>query len=300
MRVVAALGGNALLRRGEPLTEDAQQQNVEVAAAAIAAIAREHEMIVTHGNGPQVGLLALEAESYKDVPPYGLDVLGAESQGMIGFMLEQALRNALPEAAVATILTSVLVDQNDPALASPSKPVGPVYSEPVARRLAAERGWTVAPDGDAFRRVVPSPEPRSILELPAIGLLIKSGVLVICAGGGGVPVVRTQDGRLSGVEGVVDKDLTAGLLAESLRADRLLLLTDVPAVFAGWGTRNEKRIDRATPATLRAMNFAAGSMGPKINAACRFVERTNGTAAIGALSDASLLLAGRSGTLITR
>lgn len=298
MRVVVALGGNALLRRGEPPTEDAQWRNVHVAAEAVASIASEHETIVTHGNGPQVGLLALEAEAYKDVPPYGLDVLGAESQGMIGFMLEQALRNTLPDVPVATILTSVVIDAKDSALSLPTKPVGPVYDEVMARRLATDRGWTVAPDGPFYRRVVPSPLPLEILELRAITALISAGILVICAGGGGVPVIRNTDGELSGVEGVVDKDMTAALLAESLDADWLLLLTDVSAVMADWGTPNARRISRATPDELLALDFAAGSMAPKVEAACRFVERTGRTAGIGALSDAASILKGRAGTVI--
>jgi carbamate kinase len=298
MRVVVALGGNALLRRGEPPTEDAQWRNVQIAAEAVAAIASRHETVVTHGNGPQVGLLALEAEAYKEVPPYGLDILGAESQGMIGFMLENALRNKLPNVPVATLLTSVVIDATDSALSRPTKPVGPVYDEAVARRLASDRGWTLAPDGEFFRRVVPSPLPQEILQLPAISALILAGIMVICAGGGGVPVRRGANGKFAGVEGVVDKDMTAALLAESLRAQWLLLLTDVPAVLADWGTPNARPISRSSPSDLRALDFAAGSMGPKVAAACRFVERTGGTAAIGALSDAASLLTGEAGTII--
>jgi carbamate kinase len=298
MRVVVALGGNALLKRGEPLTEDVQQRNVLAAAGAVAAIAREHQVIVTHGNGPQVGLLALESEAYKDVPPYGLDVLGAESQGMIGFLLEQALRNALPGHAIATILTSVLVDADDPAFARPSKPVGPVYSGDAAKKLRAERGWTIAADGANFRRVVASPEPLRILEMDAIQVLIENGILVICAGGGGVPVCKDARGSLAGVEGVVDKDLTSSLLAQALHADRLLLLTDVDAVYYGWRTPECRPVRSATPAELRRLTLEAGSMAPKVEAACRFVERTGGAATIGALADASAMLSGEKGTLI--
>ena len=300
MRVVVALGGNALLRRGEPLTEETQQRNVNLAAQAIASIAREHNVIVTHGNGPQVGLLALESEAYKEVPPYGLDVLGAESQGMIGFFLEQALRNALPDRSVATLLTSVLVDAGDPAFSHPTKFVGPAYCWDAASELAKARGWLIAPDGKSYRRVVPSPEPRAILELPAIDALVHAGVLTICAGGGGVPVIRKPDGSLEGVEGVIDKDLTSALLAEQLEAGFLLLLTDVANVQTGWGTPDARPIGKTTSAELRALEFAAGSMRPKVEAACRFVERTGGIAAIGALTDAEAILRQEAGTIVTR
>ena len=299
MKIVVALGGNALLRRGEPMTEDAQLRNVEVAAQAVATLARDHQVVVTHGNGPQVGLLALESEAYKDVPPYGLDVLGAESQGMIGFMLEQALRNELPQAAVATLLTSVLVDLNDPAFARPSKPIGPVYSPEIAAGLVKERGWTMAPDAGGLRRVVPSPQPLRVMELDAISVMVDAGILVICGGGGGVPVARMPDGRIEGVEGVIDKDMTSALLAEEIGADVLLLLTDVDAVRLGWGTPQARALGQTTPAQLERHQFAAGSMGPKVEAAVRFVRRTGRTAVIGAMSDAVDILDGHKGTIIT-
>jgi carbamate kinase len=298
-RVVVALGGNALLRRGEPADAATQRANVVRAVRAVAAVARRHEVVVTHGNGPQVGLLALQAEAYRDVAPYPLDVLGAESEGMIGYLLEQELMNALPGRPVATLLTQVSVDAADPAFAEPSKPIGPVYDEPAGRRLAAERGWAVAPDGDGVRRVVASPRPRAILEVAAIRLLLAAGVLVVCTGGGGIPVTITADGAVHGVEAVVDKDRAAALLAECLGAEALLLLTDVPRVVAGWGTPVAVELDRATPAQLREETFAAGSMGPKVEAACRFAERTGGLAAIGALEDAEAILAGRAGTRIS-
>src|SRR5215207_1765841 len=230
MRVVAALGGNALLRRGQPLDAATQRRNIGVAAAALAAVARAHELIVTHGNGPQVGLLALQAEAYQEGGAYPLDVLGAESEGMIGYLLQQGLRNALPSRDVATLLTQVVVDAREPAFASPTKPIGPVYEAAEAAAVAAARGWAVRPDGARWRRVVASPEPAAIVELETIRLLVDAGVLVICAGGGGVPVIAAGDGTLSGVEAVVDKDLAAALLAIELDADALLLLTDVPAV----------------------------------------------------------------------
>ena len=298
MRIVIALGGNALLRRGERADADTQRMNVEAAARAIADVAREHEVILTHGNGPQVGLLALQAEAYRDVPAYPLDVLGAESEGMIGYVLEQALRNELPGREIATLLTQVAVDPDDPAFSRPTKPIGPVYAPSTAARLAAERGWTVAADGDRMRRVVPSPEPEEILELSTIRLLVDAGVLVVCAGGGGIPVVVTAGVQVRGVEAVIDKDLAAALLAWKLEADVLVMLTDVDGVYEGWGTPDARRIDRTTPDTARAMTLAAGSMGPKVEAARRFVERTGGRSAIGRLQDAAALVEGRAGTEI--
>ena len=297
-RVVVALGGNALIRRGERAEAATQRANIVRAVRAVAAVARHHEVVITHGNGPQVGLLALQAEAYREVAPYPLDVLGAESEGMIGYLLEQQLMNALPGRPVATLLTQVSVDATDPAFGTPSKPIGPVYDEPAGKRLAAERGWALGPDGDGVRRVVASPEPRAILELATIRLLTAAGVLVVCTGGGGIPVTISTDGEVRGIEAVVDKDRAAALLAEQLGADVLLLLTDVPRVVAGWGTAAAVELDRATPAQLRDVTFAAGSMGPKVEAACRFVERTSGRAAIGALDDAEAILAGRAGTQI--
>ena len=293
-RLLVALGGNALLRRGERADAATQRRHAVAAAALLAAAAEAHELVVTHGNGPQVGLLALEAEAYEAVPPYPLDVLGAETQGMVGYLLAQAFANASARP-VATVLTQVVVDADDPAFAAPSKPIGPVYDEPTARMLAAARGWSVARDGEAFRRVVASPEPRELVELPAIEVLLDSGAVVICAGGGGIPVVR--DGtRLRGVEAVVDKDRTAALLAESLAADRLVILTDVSHVERGWRTRNALPIETATPRALRRLSFAAGSMAPKIDAACSFVERTGRPAAIGALAELAEVVAGTAGT----
>ncbi|MHB1243646.1 MAG: carbamate kinase [Gaiellaceae bacterium] len=296
MRVVVALGGNALLRRGEAPEPAAQRRNVDRAVASIAELAREHEVVLTHGNGPQVGLLALQAEAYAQVPAYPLDVLGAESEGMIGYLLEQGLRNELPGREVATLLTQVVVDPGDPAFAAPAKPIGSVYPEADARRLAAERGWAVAPDGDGFRRVVASPEPLEIVELDAIRVLLDGGVLPICVGGGGIPVSR--NGRLVGVEAVIDKDKAAGLLAERLGAEALLLLTDVEAVELDWGTPDARPLGTVTVDALREHAFAPGSMAPKVAAACRFVEATGGKAAIGALDRAAEILAGGSGTTV--
>jgi carbamate kinase len=295
-RIVAALGGNALLRRGEPPDAATQQRNVDVAVHALAELAREHELVVTHGNGPQVGLLALQSAAYSEVDPYPLDVLGAESEGMIGYLVEQGLENALPDRRVATLLTQVVVDGRDPAFQRPTKPIGPVYDQTTAATLAHDRRWSIARDGSGFRRVVPSPEPREIVELDAIRMLVEAGIVVVCAGGGGIPV--TRNGSLRGVEAVIDKDLAAALLAEQLEADVLLLLTDVAAVEADWHTPNARPIRSASPDELRAMTFAAGSMGPKVEAACRFVERTGRIAGIGSLADAREIVAGRRGTLI--
>jgi carbamate kinase len=297
-RLVVALGGNALLRRGEPLTAEIHRRHAAEAMAAVAEIAATHDVVLTHGNGPQVGLLALQASAYDDVPPYPLDVLGAESEGMIGYVLEQELQNLLPGRTAVTVLTQVVVDPEDPAFGAPTKPIGPVYTEEQARRLERERGWSIAPDGEHFRRVVPSPEPLRIVELAAIRMLVDAGALVVCTGGGGIPVTMNGAGTLRGVEAVIDKDLAGELLARSLEADVFLMLTDVPAVLRGWGTPEAAPIGRTTATELRAMAFANGSMGPKVDAACRFVESTGGTAAIGALEDASRIVAGEAGTVV--
>ncbi len=290
--LVIALGGNALLKRGESPDVGRQRANVEAAADALAAVACAHRLVITHGNGPQVGLLALQPEASP------LDVLGAETEGMIGYLIEQALGNRLPGRSVATLLTQVVVDTADPAFSEPTKPIGPVYPEAEARRLAAERGWAVAPDGASYRRVVASPQPLDVVELRTIRLLLDAGVTVVCAGGGGVPVAAGADGRLHGVEAVIDKDLSAALLAERLGASMLVMLTDVEAVVAGWGTSGAEPIRTIDPASLRAMRFASGSMGPKVEAACRFVEATGATAAIGSLAAAAEVVRGRSGTLV--
>jgi carbamate kinase len=299
MRILVALGGNALLRRDQPADAATQRRNVEDAAAGLAELAAEHDIVITHGNGPQVGLLALQSESYRSVTPYPLDVLGAESEGMVGHLIEVALRNRLPEQEIVTVLTETVVDPDDPAFAEPTKPIGPVYSSAEAGRLRAERGWVLGRDGERFRRLVPSPEPRAISELRALRLLIEAGMVVICAGGGGIPVTVGADGRLRGVEGVVDKDLTAALLARKLDADLLLMLTDVDAVYLGWGSADEHPLREVEADQLRAMSFAAGSMGPKVEAACRFAERTGRPAAIGALADAARIIRGEAGTRVT-
>ena len=300
MLVVMALGGNALLRRGEPLEAGVQRRNLLTAVAkSVAPTARKHRLVITHGNGPQIGLLVLQAAAYKEVQPYPLDVLGAESEGMIGYLIEQALASELPGREIATLLTQVEVDATDPAFARPSKPIGPIYGESAARQLAARTSWTLVPDGGGYRRAVPSPAPRRIRELNAIRLLMQSGVIVICAGGGGIPVTTTPDGTVRGVEAVIDKDLSSALLAEAIGADALLLLTDVPAVWTKWPMAEGQPIGHVTPVELRALAFDPGSMGPKVEAACRFAERTGRMAAIGAVDQAEAILAGDSGTIVT-
>lgn len=299
MRVVVALGGNALLVRGESPDADIQLHHVRSAVEALVPLASDHQLILTHGNGPQVGVLALE--SAKDpalTRPYPLDVLSAQTQGMIGYWLLQELERALPNRKLAALITRTLVDGRDPAFDDPQKFVGPVYEEPEATRLASQFGWVVKADGRYFRRVVASPAPIEIVDMPLILELVNNNVTVICAGGGGVPVVSDESGRLSGVEAVVDKDATAAILAERAEADALLMLTDVAAVYSAYKTDHERPIRVTGPAFLRSLQFPPGSMKPKVEAACRFVERTGRMAAIGALSDAAAILAGDAGTVI--
>ena len=300
MRIVVALGGNALLKRGERPDAANQIANVALAVEALAPLAREHELVVTHGNGPQIGVLAVESASDPRLSePYPLDVLGAQTQGMIGYWLLQAFQNALPGRQVASMLNQTLVLAHDPALDNPTKFVGEVYEEDEAVRLAEERGWTVRPDGNGWRRVVGSPKPQRVVETRMIRLLLRSGAVVVCAGGGGVPVVRNERGKLRGLEAVIDKDLSAAVLAEALEADVLMVLTDVPNVVRHYGTPEAEPISRITPGALRRETFPAGSMGPKVDAVCRFVELTGDMAAIGRLQDAEAIMAGDAGTIIT-
>jgi carbamate kinase len=301
MRVVVALGGNALLKRGEPMTADVQRGNVRTAAPPLAAVARNHQLVLSHGNGPQVGLLALQAAAYTDVEAYPLDVLGAQTEGMIGYVLEQELGNLLPfEVPFATILTMIEVDPSDPAFKDPTKFVGPVYDKTQADALAEQKGWTFKPDGDYWRRVVPSPEPKRIFEIRPIRWLLDQNAVVICAGGGGVPTMYQPgaDRKLVGVEAVIDKDLASQLLAREVGADVLVMATDVDGVYTDWGTPQQRRLDRVTPNELRALPFAAGSMGPKVDAAARFVEGTGKRAAIGGLADIEVIVAGDAGTQV--
>ena len=294
MRIVVALGGNALSKRGETLTAEGQRASIRVAAQSLAALLEAgHEVVITHGNGPQVGYLALQGG------PFPLDVLGAETDGMIGYVLQQELDNAYaPDAQYATLLTQIEVDPNDPAFQGPTKFIGPVYTEAEATRLSGERGWTIGRDGAHFRRTVASPRPRRILEIDVINLLLDHGVIVICAGGGGIPVVQRPDGTTLGVEAVIDKDHASGLLATALNADVYLMMTDVAGVYENWGKPDQALIRNATPQTMERKSFPAGSMGPKVKAACEFVRATGGFAAIGQLAECTALIEGTTGTRI--
>jgi carbamate kinase len=297
MRVVAALGGNALLRRGQPITAEVQRENVCRAAEALAKVVTAgHELIITHGNGPQVGLLAMQSAAGHD-SAMPLDVLDAESAGMIGYLLQQALRNVVKDRLFATLLTEVLVSASDPAFGAPAKPIGAVYDEATARKLSRERGWSVAPEGTGWRRVVPSPRPLEILEGEVISLLAEEGVIVICAGGGGVPVVKLASGEVAGVEAVVDKDFASSLLARQLGADMLLLLTDVDAVYRNWGTPEARVITKIEAGDIDPGDFAQGSMRPKLEAALDFATSGH-PAAIGRMEDALLILKGLRGTAV--
>jgi carbamate kinase len=301
VRILVALGGNALLERGEPMTAEAQRGNVRTAAKSLAPVAERHQLVISHGNGPQVGLLALQSAAYKEVEAYPLDVLGAQTEGMIGYLIEQELGNLLPaEVPFATLLTMIEVDGDDPAFGNPTKFVGPIYSDPEAEALAADKGWTFKRDGDHLRRVVPSPEPKRIFEIRPIQWLLERGVLVICAGGGGIPTtwVPGHERTLGGVEAVIDKDLASALLARDIDADVFVMATDVDGVYAGWGSPDQHRLERVTPEELRGQPFAAGSMGPKVDAAVRFVEATGKRAAIGALDEIEEIVEGNAGTTV--
>jgi carbamate kinase len=301
VRILVALGGNALLKRGEPMTAEVQRENVRTAARSLAPVAEQHQLVLSHGNGPQVGLLALQSAAYKEVEAYPLDVLGAQTEGMIGYLIEQELGNLLPaEVPFATILTMIEVDAKDPAFADPTKFVGPIYDDAEADALATEKGWIFKRDGDRMRRVVPSPEPKRIFEIRPIRWLLDHDVVVICAGGGGIPTtwVPGKERTLGGVEAVIDKDLASELLAREIDADLFVMATDVDGVYEGWGTDASHRLERISPEQLRKMDFATGSMGPKVDAACRFVEATGKLAAIGALAEIEQIVAGKAGTTV--
>ncbi len=302
MRIVVALGGNALLRRGQALTEENQVENVNIAADQLAPLALDHELVVSHGNGPQVGLLALQSAAYMDVPPYPLDVLGAESQGMIGYLMTRELGNRLPyEKPLAVLLTMIEVNPEDPAFDNPTKPIGPFYDADQADSLAVEKGWVFRKDGDSFRRVVPSPRPQHIFELRQIEWLLERDAVVICAGGGGIPTMYKADRHLVGVEAVIDKDYASALLADGIRADRFVMATDADAVYTDWGDPNQRPISRAHPEAILEMSdqFPEGSMRPKVAAAAEFAMNTGNDALIGTLADIGEMLGGNAGTAIT-
>ncbi len=300
MRLVIALGGNALLQRGQPMTAENQRANIRLASARIARVSANNELVIAHGNGPQVGLLALQAAAYTDVAPYPLDVLGAQTDAMIGYVIEQELGNLLPaEQPLATLLTMIEVDPDDPAFDRPTKPIGPVYEREAAEILAAERGWSIAPDGDKYRRVVPSPAPKRIFEIRPIRMLVEAGVIVVCAGGGGIPTMYDGRGNLQGVEAVIDKDLAASLLARELDADLLVIATDVDGVYTDWGTPQQRRLSDVTAAEMETLDLPAGSMGPKVAAACQFARATGHDAVIGSLADIDRIVQGIAGTRVT-
>ena len=300
MRVVVALGGNALLQRGQALSAENQRDNIRVAAGQMAEIHEQHELVIAHGNGPQVGLAALMDAAYTDVDPYPLDVLGAKTIGMIGYIIEQELGNIIPfEDHIITVLTQIVVDPADTAFQNPTKPVGPVYDKAEAEKLQSEKGWTMAPDGEYFRKVVSSPLPQRIIEIDTIKMLVDNGVVVICAGGGGIPVAYDDERKLFGVEAVIDKDLASGLLAKGLDAEMFVMLTDVPSVYVDFGTQKQRAIRAAHPDAIEALDFAAGSMGPKVKGACKYVRETGFKSAIGQLSDLAAIMSGEAGTLIS-
>lgn len=299
MKLVVTLGGNALLRRGDAMTEANQRAQVQVAAKALATVAKKHELILSHGNGPQVGLIALQNDAFNHkVPAYPLDNLGAQSQAMIGYLFAQAMKAELPEKTVISVLTQTEVNPADPAFSNPTKFIGPVYSEAEANALKESKGWVVKPDGKYWRRVVPSPKPQHIVEMPAIEALVNAGMLVIAAGGGGVPVIQTPQGP-QGLEAVIDKDYAGALMATELKADKLIIATDVDGVYVSWGTPEQKRIARANPQALLAMGFAAGSMGPKIEAAANFATAGLGDAVIGALENITDMVENQAGTVVS-
>lgn len=301
MRIIVALGGNALSRRGEPMTVERQRANVAIACQGLAPVAMEHELVISHGNGPQVGMLALQAHAYDASTAYPFDVMGAQTEGMIGYFIEQELGNLLPmEKHLATLLTMVEVDPTDPAFADPTKFVGPVYDKETAEKLAADNNWTVKADGEHWRRVVPSPIPRRIFEITPIELLLEQDIVVVCAGGGGIPTMYEEGTRhLVGVEAVIDKDLASAVLARDLEADLLVIATDTPSVFLDWGTENQRAINHAHPDAIAELEFPAGSMGPKVEAAADFVRVTGNRAAIGSLDDLPGLIDGSAGTQIS-
>lgn len=299
MRIVVALGGNALLERGQDMTAENQMENIRKAAKSLAKLAETHEVVIAHGNGPQVGLLALQASAFDGVDPYPLDVLGAESVGQIGYMLEQQVGNLLTDKKFATLLTQIEVDPRDPAFQNPTKFIGPVYDKETSERLAEEKGYVFKADGEYFRRVVASPLPQRIFEVDVIKTLIENDTVVICAGGGGIPTAYGDDGSLHGVEAVIDKDRAAALLAREVNADALMILTDVDSVYLNWGTDDQKAIRKVSPNAFGAFEFPDGSMGPKVEAAVEFARATGGVSCIGNLEDAVAMLEGTAGTTVT-
>lgn len=295
--IVIALGGNALLARGETLSAENQYRNIAQIADVVADLSQHYQVVIVHGNGPQVGLLALQNQAYADAPSWPLDVLVAETQGMLGYMIAQVLSARAGMPPVVTLLTRVEVDAADPAFRQPGKYIGPVWSPEEQSSLEARYGWQMKPDGKYVRRVVPSPRPQQILERQAISQMLADGNVVICAGGGGTPVVAGRGGY-QGVEAVIDKDLAASVLAQSLNAEALMILTDADAVYLDWGTPQARALHNASVDDLRPLAVPDGAMGPKAEAAIQFVEATGHRAYIGALRDAPAILRGEKGTQI--
>ncbi len=297
--IVVAVGGNALLQRGEVMSCENQQKSIAQTAESLAHLSKEYRLVIVHGNGPQVGLLSLQNDAYKDCPPYPFDVLGAETQGMIGYLIQQGLNAAIEDRYTTTILTRIVVDENDPAITDPTKFIGPVYSEQQAKQLAEKNNWIVKPDGNYWRRVVPSPAPKEVLEIKAIQDLLEKEHLIICGGGGGAPVVE-KDGAYVGFEAVIDKDMTAALIAQQVGAEHLLILTDGTHVCLNWGEPDEEKLEDVTVAQMKQYQFPAGSMGPKVDACCQFVEKTGQHGYIGDLGCALEIIKGKSGTHIQK
>lgn len=293
--IVVAVGGNALLQRGEVMSCENQQKSIAQTAHSLAKLSKDYRLVIVHGNGPQVGLLSLQNNAYKDCPPYPFDVLGAESQGMIGYLIQQGLNAAIDDRFTTTILTRIVVDQDDPANADPSKFIGPVYSEQQAKQLAEQHHWIVKPDGQHWRRVVPSPAPKEVLEINAIKDLLDKDHLIICGGGGGAPVIE-KDGAYIGFEAVIDKDMTAALIAQQVEAEHLLILTDGTHVCLNWGKPDEEKLEQVSVSQIRGYDFPAGSMRPKVEACCQFVESTQCVGHIGDLAYAYEIIQGQSGT----
>ena len=295
--IVVAVGGNALLQRGEVMSCENQKKSIAQTAGSLAELSKDYRLVVVHGNGPQVGLLSLQNNAYKDCPPYPFDVLGAETQGMIGYLIQQGLNAAIKDRFTTTILTRIVIDENDSAIADPTKFIGPIYTEEQAKQLAEANQWIVKPDGVHWRRVVPSPSPKEVLEIKAIKDLLEKEHLIICGGGGGAPVVE-KDGAYVGFEAVIDKDMTAALIAEEIGAEHLLILTDGSHVCLDWGTPKEEKLENVSVEQMKKYTFPAGSMGPKVDACCQFVEKTKQHGHIGDLSSALEIIEGKTGTHI--
>tara|TARA_Y100001960_G_C14784189_1_gene890250 strand:- start:35237 stop:36163 length:927 start_codon:yes stop_codon:yes gene_type:complete len=298
MNILIALGGNALLQRGEPLEAETQRINIKKVAEVVNKISEEHNVIITHGNGPQVGLLALQNLNYKETKPYPLDVLGAESSGMIGYMLIQELSNELGiyDQSVVNVITRTLVDKNDPAFNNPTKFIGPVYNKQESEEMKSKYGWEIKADGEYYRRVVPSPKPKKIIETNVIKELLEKKHIVVCGGGGGVPTIIENE-KYKGVEAVIDKDLTSSLLAQELGVDAFIILTDVSCVYENYKQEDQKMIKHFPIFEFDENSYPDGSMLPKIKAAVDFSINNEGFSSIGKLEELEDIINKKSGTI---